>query len=172
MRKEKQYLLDEIHDKLKGAQALVLTRYKSLTPNLSNEFRNALRGAGCSFTAVKKRILVKAAEKGNVQLDQLSLDGHIGMVMAHTDPVQATKALFAFIKSHQETLEILGGQFEGQFCTAADVKTISELPSLDGMRSQLLATFEAPMSHTLSAMEALLTSLLYCLENKSQDQKE
>ena len=38
----------------------------------------------------------------------------------------------------------------------ADVKTLSELPSKDEMRAQLLATLEAPLSQTLSVMEALI----------------
>jgi len=172
MRAEKQYLLDEIHDKIEGAQAVVLAKYQSLTPDLSDEFRKALRETGGTFAAVKKRILVKAAEKGNIDLDDVALDGHIGIMVAHEDPVSATKALFGFVKDHKETLEVLGGQFEGKFCSAADIKAISQLPSQDEMRSQFLGLLEAPMSETLSVMESLLTSLLHCIENKSQQESE
>jgi large subunit ribosomal protein L10 len=36
------------------------------------------------------------------------------------------------------------------------------------MRAQLLGTFEAPMSQTLAVVEAILCSVLHCLENKAQ----
>jgi large subunit ribosomal protein L10 len=53
-------------------------------------------------------------------------------------------------------------------CSASDVEQISKLPGKDEMRSQFLGTLEAPLAQTLSVLEALLTSVMYCLENKSQ----
>ncbi len=170
MREEKQLLLDEIKDQIDGSTALVLTRYNSLTPDLSAEFRNSLRDAGGSFSVVRKRILLKAAEASGLALDSAMLQGHIGVVFATEDPISTMKALFAFAKEKEVTLEVLSGQFEGRLCSAQEVKTISELPSQDEMRAQLLGLFEAPMSQTLSVMEALLTSIVYCLENKSQEE--
>ena len=48
-----------------------------------------------------------------------------------------------------------------------DLEIISQLPTKDVMRSQLLGLFEAPMSQTLAVMEALLCSVPHCLENKA-----
>ena len=69
-------------------------------------------------------------------------------------------------KENGELLEVCLGRFDGQLYQAADAKKLSELPGRDEMRAQLLATFEAPMSQTLSVVEALLTSVPHCLENK------
>jgi len=169
MRKEKQLLLDEIQGKMEGANALVLTRYQGLSPDLSFAFRSQISEAGGSFSIVKKRILMKAAEAEGISLDPEALQGHIGVVLAHDDPISATKAFFQFAKENEKVFEVIGGQFEGLFCTAKDVKAISQLPSQDEMRSQFLGLLEAPMSQTLSVMEALLTSILHCLENKAQE---
>lgn len=168
MRQEKQLLLDEIKDKIEESNALVLTRYHSLTPNLSADFRKVLQDAGGDFSVVKKRILIKAAEEEGLTLDPALLQGHIGVVFALEDPIPTTKAFFNFAKENAEVFEVLAGQFEGRLCSAKDVKAISELPSQDEMRAQFLGLLEAPMSQTLSVMEALLTSVMHCLENKSQ----
>jgi large subunit ribosomal protein L10 len=171
MREEKQLLLDEIRDKIDGSTALVLTRYKKLSPDLSADFRKSLRDSGGSFSVVKKRVFLKAAEDGGVTLDPSMLEGHIGVIFAHEDPITTTKALFAFAKENEEIFEVLAGQFEGRLCNAEDVKAISQLPSQDEMRAQFIGLLEAPMSQTLSVMEALLTSILHCLENKSEQEK-
>ena len=55
---------------------------------------------------------------------------------------------------------------------AEDVKAISELPSQDEMRAQFVGLLEAPMTQTLSVMQALLTSIMYCLENKAKAGQE
>lgn len=168
MRAEKQFLLDEIKEEMDGASAFVVTRYKGLTPNLSSDFRKSLQDAGGDFTVVKKRVLLKAAKAGGITLDPSLLEGHIGVVFAKEDPIPTTKALFSFAQSNEEVLEVLAGQFEGRLCSAEDVKAISMLPSQDEMRAQFLGLLEAPMSQTLSVMEALLTSIMHCLENKNQ----
>lgn len=168
MRQEKQLLLDDISDKVAGSKAFLITRYSKLTPNVASNFRLELAKAGGNFAVVRKRILLKAAEGKGVALDREILQGHIGVVLAYDDPIQTAKAVYKFSKENEEILEVLGGQFEGVLYSAKDVKALSELPSKDEMRAQLLATFEAPMAQTLSVMDALLTSLLYCLENKAE----
>jgi large subunit ribosomal protein L10 len=168
MRPEKQFLLDEIKEKIDQSSTLVWTKYRHMSPNLASAFRFLLGDNGGGFKVVRKRLLVKAAERAGIALSEDVLAGHIGVVFTDRDPVSVTKVLFAFSKENDDLLEVLGGRFEGQLCTAQDIKSISELPSKDEMRAQLLGTLEAPMSQTLAVVEALLTSVIHCLENKTQ----
>ena len=168
MRPEKQLLLDEIKQKMDGSKAFVLTSYKQLNPNVSSKFRQTLGKSKGSFEVVRKRILLKAAQAAGVTLDASLLEGHIGVVFAEDDAVETTKAFFQFTEENADLFQVLGGQFEGQLCSPKDVEKISKLPSQAEMRSQFLATLEAPLSQTLAVMEALLTSVVHCLDNKSQ----
>ena len=117
---------------------------------------------------VKKRVLIKAAEVAGITLDPALLQGHIAVVFASEDPIQTTKTVYQFCKENEEVLEVIGGRFEGALCSAQDMKQIAELPSKDEMRAQFLGTLEAPLSQTLAVVEALLTSVMHCLDNKSQ----
>lgn len=168
MRPEKQLLLDEIKDKIAGSKAIVLASYKKLEPNAAAAFRTNLAKTGGSLEVVKKRVLIKAAEVAGVALDPALLQGHIAVVFADQDPVQTTKAVFQFSKENEEVLEVIGGRFEGSLCSAQDVVQISKLPSKDEMRAQFLGTLEAPLAQTLAVIDALLTSVMHCLDNKSQ----
>lgn len=168
MRAEKQLLLDEIKEHIDQSQAIVLTKYGRLNPNLASAFRFLMDQVGGSFEVVKKRILIKAAQTAGINIDKAMLEGHVGVVFAKKDPIEVTKALYKFIKENEEIFHVLGGRFEGNLLTAADVEQISKLPSKDEMRAQFLGLLEAPMSQTLAVMEALLTSVIYCLDNKSQ----
>ncbi len=162
----KELLLDEIKDKIKQSKGFVLTRYQKLDPNLASELRIKLSSSGGTFSVMGKRILIKAAAAEGIPFEREALQGHIGVVFLNEDPIQATKSIFQFRKDHEDVLEVLGGRFEGKLYNSADVKALSELPSKDEMRAQFLGLLEAPLSQTLSTMEALLTSVLYCLENK------
>ena len=168
MRPEKQFLLDDIKDRIADSKAIVLASYKRLEPNASSAFRINLAKTGGTMEVVKKRVLVKAAQVAGVELDPALLQGHIAVVFANQDPVQTTKVIYQFCKENEEVLEVIGGRFEGALCSASDVEQISKLPSKDEMRAQFLGTLEAPLSQTLAVIEALLTSVMHCLENKSE----
>src|SRR5689334_22137973 len=172
MRAEKQLLLDEIQEKIGQANALVLTSYQKLEPNTAASFRNDLRKQGGGVGIIRKRILAKAAKASGFELDLDALQGHIAVIFISGDPVGTTKSIFQFAKENEGILTVLGGRFDGKLCTAADVEAISELPSRDELRAQFLGLLEAPMSQTLASIEALLTSVLYCLENKSKEAAE
>ncbi|HSX03262.1 MAG TPA: 50S ribosomal protein L10 [Rhabdochlamydiaceae bacterium] len=164
---EKQLLLDEIKDKIKQSKGFVLTRYQNMDPNLSSELRLKMTSTGGTYFVLGKRMLIKAAAAEGIPFERKDLEGHIGVVFLNAeDPVQTTKSIFQFSKEHEAVIEVLGGRFEGQLYSSKDVKALSELPSKDEMRAQFLGLLEAPLSQTLSTMEALLTSILYCLENK------
>jgi large subunit ribosomal protein L10 len=168
MRREKQLLLDDIRDRINASNALVVTRYSKLQPNKVAGFRSELAKTGGSLAVVKKRVLLKAAKESGVALDSDTLEGHIAVIFLSEDPFATTKAIYQFSNENDKVLEILGGRFEGTLCSALDVEMISKLPNKDEMRAQLLGTLEAPLSQTLAVMDALLTSVMHCLENKVQ----
>jgi len=172
MRPEKSLLLHEIKEKIDNSQSLVIAMYQKMDPNLSSDFRMNLAKTGGSFEIVKKRMLIKAAEKAGFSLDRENLRGHIGVIFANTDPVETTKYVYDFHKGNKDNFVVLGGRFEGKTCSDKDLEIISQLPSRDGMRSQFLGLLEAPMSQTLAVIEALLCSVPYCLENKAGSQEE
>lgn len=171
MREEKKLLLNEIKNRLDSSSGIILTRYKGLTPDLSDDFRRSLSESGSSYFVVPKRVLIKAAKETGLEFEREALQGSIGVVFAEEDIVSPAKAVFKFVKNNEKIIEVLSGQFEGKLRSAEDMKTISELPSKDEMRAQLLGLFEAPMAQSLSVMEALLTSVIYCLDNKAQKTK-
>lgn len=166
MRKEKQFLLDEISDQLEANSSFVLISYQGVTANQMNEFRRDILKMDGGVEFVKKRLLIKAADKLGVSLQLGELPGHIGLVLVKQDPIEITKQVFKFRTQTDKKVDVVGGRIDGLLLNGADVKTLSELPSKDEMRAQLLATFEAPLSHTLSVMDAIMTSVVYCLDNK------
>lgn len=167
MRAEKQYLLDEIKEGIDSADLMMVISYQGLDANNTANFRRELAKSGGSMLVVKKRVFLKAAESSGFVLQYKNMKGHIGLILSEKEPVLTTKAIYKFCKGNEQALEIMGGHFQKKLCTASDFEKISKLPSIDQMRSQLLGVLQAPMADTLSVMNALLTSVMHCLENKA-----
>ncbi|MEC7838420.1 MAG: 50S ribosomal protein L10 [Chlamydiota bacterium] len=170
MRPEKQLLLDEVKEQISEYSDFAIFQYSGVSANKISDFRTEIAKLGGEVQMVRKRILIKAAAAAGVELDLATLPGHIGLVYSGEDAVEMTKAVFQFSKDTDKALQVLGGQLDGQLYNAADVETLSKLPGRDEMRAQLLGLFEAPMSQMVSVVNALLTSVPYCLENKCKEE--
>lgn len=168
MRQEKQLLLKEVKDQIDQYGSFVIMRYASLSANKVNEFRRQVAKIGGNVEIMRKRILIKAAKAAGVELNLDALPGHIGLVYSGTDPIETTKFVFKFGQENDKAIEVAGGRFDGQIYNAIDVEKLSKLPGKQEMRAQLLSTFEAPMAQTLAVMDALLSSVVYCLDNKGK----
>lgn len=170
MRHEKQLLLDEVKGHMVKYPTFVIMSYQKVKANQANQFRNEIAKLGGNVEIVRKRILVKAADAIGLKLDLEALPGHIGLVLAGKDPIETTKAVFRFSQENDKAMAVLGGRFDGMYYDGKQVEMLSKLPGKDEMRAQLLAVLEAPMSQTLAVMEALLSSVVYCLDNKTKEQ--
>lgn len=171
MRAEKQLLLDEIKEQISASPSFVVMSYEGLTANLASDFRDQVAKVGGDVEVLGKRMLLKAASEQGITLDEKQLVGHIGVVFVGEDAVEATKAVYQFSKDNGDILKVVAGRFDGQIYSPEDVKKLSKLPGKDEMRAQFLGLLEAPMSQTLSTMEALVSSVVYCLDNKVKAQE-
>lgn len=168
MRKEKQFLLDEIKQHLSASNDFVITSYQGIDPNAAAGFRMSIVDSGGLFCIVKKRVFLKAAAEVGIAIDKEMLKGHIGIVYSGDDTIATTKAVYKFKNENDKLLDVLGGQFEGKLCSPSDLKEISTLPSQEQMRAEFLGVLEAPLSGIVSVMEAAMSGVVSCMDQQVQ----
>ena len=164
---EKELFLEEVKAKIDPSFGFILASYRGINANAFAGFRNRLVEAGGDFFVIKKRVFIKPAKDLNLEYNVKDLGGHVGLAFAKENFVALTKALYAFKNEHAETLSVIGGRFEGKKCSMEDVELISKLPSQNEMRAQFLGLLVAPMTQTLGAIQAVLSSVVYCFDNKA-----
>jgi len=167
MKREKQYLLDEIKGQLGQSGSYIIAQYSALDANKTNEFRRTLAKSGGKLEVIKKRVFIKAAQDLGVTFVEDALPGHIGIVMTQNDPLDVTKAILQYSSENEKSVTLLGGFIEGHALGAQDIATFATLPAKSEIRAQFLGLLEAPMSEMLSVVQSLLTSVVYCLDNRS-----
>lgn len=172
MRAEKQFLLDEVKEKIDGSKGFIIARYRDLTARRVREFRDIIAAASGDFEVVRKKVFVKAAEASGINLSVDDFEGHIGVIFANEDAHQLTKVAVKFGEDNEKSIEVLGGHIDGELCSAEDMEAIAKLPSLPEMRAQFLGLLEAPMGQTLATFQAILTSILYCMDEKEKKDQE
>lgn len=143
---QKQPVVQEISEKIDGAQGAVLVDARGLTVAQDTELRKQLREAGVTYK-VYKNTMMKLAFKGTdfEQLDDL-LNGPSALAISKEDATAPARVLAKFAKT-ADKLELKGGVVEGKFYDAAGIQAVASIPSREELLSRLLGSFQAPMAN-------------------------
>lgn len=166
MRAEKQLLLDEIEDKIEDFKSFIVARYDKLSAADTRAFRREMAKLGSEYEVVRKRIFLKATEKQGLEIDASLLEGHVGVVFSGEEPMETAKAIVNFGKECSGSFEMLAGHVDGKICDSEEMKLLAQMPSKNELRAQLLALLQAPMAQSVGIMNAVMRSLVTCMDNK------
>jgi large subunit ribosomal protein L10 len=160
-REQKEHVVDELTQRLKAAETLLVADYRGLTMPQIDELRSRLLESGARFTVVKNTLTRRAAEAAGADALLALLDGPSAIAFLETDGdmVAAAKAL---ADSARETnvLEIRGGIMQGRTLTGAEVETLAKLPPEDVLRGQVLGAIVAPLTALAGLLNAPLQNLV------------
>ncbi|MDR1422659.1 MAG: 50S ribosomal protein L10 [Coriobacteriales bacterium] len=153
---EKVQLVEKIKADLEAADAIWVVDYRGLTVKDAEALRTQIRAQGAVLKVYKNSFTERAlADLGYPALGEV-LEGPSAFVFATGDPVASAKAIKSYAKSNPN-LEIKGGLLDKAVLTAAQVKTLADMPSREELIAQVLGMLSGPLSAVVSALDAPTT---------------
>lgn len=155
----KQAIVDALADKLKNSTAAVFVDYKGINVAQDTELRNQFREAGVEYTVVKNTLTRFAANKiGYSEFDEL-LNGTTSLACTTGDPIAPARIVCEFAKKNKDLIKIKGGLIEGSVLSVDELNAFGELPSKEGLLSQVLGTFLAPITSLAVVLDQICQKL-------------
>ena len=144
--KAKQVIIDEIKEKLDGAQSAVVIDYMGITVAQADALRKKLREANVDYT-VYKNTLIKRAIAGT-EFEGLAevLDGPSALAISKEDATAPARVLANFAKT-AEALELKCGVVEGTYYDATGIAAIASIPSRDELLAKFLGSIQSPITN-------------------------
>jgi len=167
-RTEKEQLVTELADKIRGAKAFYYTDFTGLNVKSMTDLRRRFRRAGVEYVVIKNSLALRSVKE--IGLTGQALKGPTGIVIGH-DPVAAAKVLAEFAKEHESRPAVKGGMLDGKPIDTAQVKKLASLPSREQMLAELGAGLQSPLAAFAGAMNGLLMMMAGALDALKQ-QKE
>ena len=160
-REDKERVVAELTEKLRGADTLIVADYRGLTMPQIDALRGRLLEHGARFSVVKNTLTRRAAEAAGADQLLALLEGPsaIAFVESDGDPAAVAKAL-ADSARDTKVLEIRGGIMQGRTISSTDVEELAKLPSLEVLRGQVLGAVIAPLTSLLALVNAPLQNLV------------
>ena len=160
-------MLAEYTDWLGKSQAVVLVEYAGLKMKDLDTIRAKARETGGEFHIVKNTLAKLALEKAGYKVPVDYAEKTTAIGFAFTDAAGFVKALTEVTKG-MEAVKIKGGFLGAEALTAAQVKSLANLPPLPVLRSQLLGVLQAPASKLVRTLAEPGRQIAYVVKAYSE----
>lgn len=161
---EKEAVVTELTEKLRGANALYLTDFTGLNVKSITDLRRRLRNAGVEYLVVKNTLAERALEGAALPDIAAFFKGPTAVVITRNDPVAPAKVLADFAKEHDNKPAVKAGIVERRAVTPAQIDALAKLPPRDVLLAQLAGALEAPMAQLAYVMQAKLYEMAGLLD--------
>jgi large subunit ribosomal protein L10 len=164
-RPEKEKIVEELAERLRGSETLIVADYRGLGVKEIDELRTKLLEQGATFTVVKNSLTRRAAEAAGADALLALLDGPTAIAFLETggDAVAVAKALSDSARTTR-ILAVRGGVMQGRAISAEDVDELAKLPPVDVLRGQVLGAITAPLTAIVGLFTAPLQDLYGLIE--------
>jgi large subunit ribosomal protein L10 len=173
LRSEKEQLVEQLAERLRNADTLMVADYRGLTMPEIDELRTRLLEAGARFTVVKNTLTKRAAEAAGTEHVLELIDGPtaIAFLEADGDPVAVAKVLNETSRA-RDVLVIRGGVLEGTVVSDDEIKRLATLPPAEVLRAQLAGAVFGPLTTVVGLFTAPLRDLVGVIDARIRQLQE
>ena len=168
-RSDKVAIVDEVRDRIEGAEAVMVTEYRGLTVSALSELRSSLRPVGGRYKVYKNTLVRLAATDVADGFSEL-LVGPTALAFTEQTPegetgdvVAVAKILKDFGKANPDLI-VKGGIFEGNFMDASELGRLAEIEPREVLLAKLAGAIAAPMTTFAGLLQAVPRDFAYGLK--------
>ncbi len=155
----KEQHVQEIIEKIKKAQSIVMFDYRGLTVEEDTALRNEMRKNGVEYVVLKNSMVEKACLEMNMdEKVHEMLKGPSAFAFGYNDPVAPAKILKDFVKKVKKCA-VKGGIVEGKITDAAGIDALADLPSREVLIARLLGSMMSPVTGLAIVLDQLAKKL-------------
>ena len=130
----KKAIVDEIVDKLKSSESVIIFQYQGMTVEELSDLRRKLREVDSDVKVYKNTLLKRAADELKINLDDF-LEGPNAILFGKT-LLEPIKIISEFAKSHDK-LDIRVRVISGDVADLSVIKEYASIPSREGLLTML-----------------------------------
>jgi large subunit ribosomal protein L10 len=150
----KQVIIDEIKEKLDGAQSAVVIDYMGTTVAQADAMRKKLREANVDYTVYKNTLIKRAIEGTEFAPLADVLDGPSAIAISKDDATAPARVLKEVIDEFKK-MEFKAGVVEGTFFDQNGIKEIASIPNRDILIAKFMGSIQSPVSKAVRTFQAI-----------------
>jgi large subunit ribosomal protein L10 len=165
-REKKEVLVSEYVEKLRRSQAVIVSEYRGVPTKQIEGLRRDLRNVDSEFAVTKNTLLGRALEEVGFPAPESLLSGPIGVTFCYNEVAAPAKVMTKFAKD-SKIMVLRGGLLGQSVFNEAGVQALTELPSKDQLRAQVVGALNAPISGFVNVLAGTLRGFVNVLNARA-----
>lgn len=170
-REKKEELVARYKELIQESSALVFTNYKGTSVAQVRALRNKLKDTNTTYVVVKNSLLGIALKESGRVVPEALLKGTNGVAFLGEDIGKSVASLNEWIKS-AKIVEVTGALLETSVIEGPSAAQLSDLPTKEQVRAQLLGVISGPARSLVQIVNAPGASLARVINAHADAQKE
>ena len=154
---QKEAVLKDTQQRIKDVRGIYLADFSGMTVQSLSLLRKKCREQGVQFRVIKNTLLKRAFNARGIQELDEHLVGPTGLVFSPDNEMAPAKILADFAKEFERP-RLKAAVVDGRLYDDKAIVRLAKLPSREVLLSQVIATFIAPMTTFLGAVNAMLAT--------------
>lgn len=151
---KKNEIVSDVSKILADSKTIVFVQFHGLTVAEVGEVRKAMRGAEVGYRVAKKTLIKRALSDAGIKGELPPLDGEVALVSG-ADLLAPAREILEFTKRFKEKLTILGGVFDGEYKSKAEMSVIASIPGIKTLQAQFVQLINSPIQRFVLALNAI-----------------
>lgn len=152
-KERKEEIVEQYIEMLQRANGVVITEYRGLSMPKFDAIRGKMREVGSQYTVAKNTLLKIALNEAGYVVPEDLLSGPVAVGFAFENLPGTVKALMDVTKD-EDLLILKGAIAPAEVYNEAQLKILSELPTMDELRATLAGMVVQPAAQLLSLLVA------------------
>jgi len=170
-RARKEELVAQYGELLNDTDGFIIVHTSGLTVPQVQELRAKIREAQGDYITTKLTLFRIALENAGWTTPEDQLQGPVSVAFGKGNFPGVAKAILDFTKDLGEKVQVKGGVMTGDVLDGHQVESISKLPTLEELHSQLAGLIVQPATGLVSVLNAATSSVVNVLQAYVQDQE-
>ena len=162
-REQKERIVEGYGERLGRSQVLIWSRFAGLTVDLFFELRAKVRESGSESVVIKTPLMRIALEQADIPVEPAFMNGPSVVTFVYDDIASVARAVVSFAREYTDEFQITGGHVGAKPVRAAQIGTLTTLPSREVLLAQVVGGIQAPLGGLVHTLAAVLRGLLNVL---------
>lgn len=143
-KEKKKEIIDGLEKMISKSKSVVFVQFNKLLVKDASLIRKSLKSEDVGYVVAKKSLFRRVLSNAGIKGEVPSLDGELAVVYGE-DVIAPARAIYSFQKSLNDKISILGGIFDGEYKSQAEMLNIASIPSLQVLRGMFVNVINSPI---------------------------
>jgi large subunit ribosomal protein L10 len=150
---KKPEVIERIRRSFEESEAVFVINQNKMTVEKTEDLRRQLKSAAATYFVCKNTLARLAVKNTTFECILPHLCGQTALVFSK-NLTGSSKVIQEYAAKSEDKIVIVCGGYNGRLLSVAEVKILSQLPSMDELRAKIIAIIQTPAQRTAAVLQA------------------